>query len=456
MMKKNIAKWTMQICKSVCAVGMFFLLACSNSSELGFVEIAAEPDDSLEIAKKTEALEIVEVSENFWGITEGSEDVIEFAMGLAYQKNDFEYPYVGLPRLVISTENGIGVTSKENYVNAKLQIFENYSVKSGVYDLHIRGRGNTTWKDYPKKPYLIKFDKKTSLFGMRESKKWVLLANYRDRTLMRNALAFKIASETDMEWVSKGFFVELILNGQFLGNYYLCEKVENKEERLNAGADGFLLEMDTHFDEEYKFESPIKKLPINIKSPESPSAEALAYIRDYIDTVESIVYKKRKDLNEEDYLDFESFADYLIVYEIAENTEPTNPKSAYMYKRSGEALKAGPVWDFDYNTFSPHKKGLQCAKSLWYDKLMKNESFVTVLKEKWNKYKDVFAENISFIDSLADYNRLSNERNIKLWPIKIFVGKIGDEEIEYDEAISSMKSIYLNRLAELDSLINKL
>lgn len=427
MMKKNIAKWTKQICKSVCAVGVFLLLACSNSSGPEFAGIAVE-----------------------------SEDTFEFTADLVYQKTEPAYPYVGLPRLVISTENGIDITSKEEYVKASLQVFENDSVKSETYDLQIRGRGNTTWRDYPKKPYLIKFDKKTSLFGMPKSKKWVLLANYRDRTLMRNALALKVASETDMEWASKGFFVELILNGDFLGNYYLCEKVENKKERLNVGTDGFLLEFDSYFDEKYKFKSPIKNLPVNIKSPETPSAEALTYIRNYIDTVESILYQERKDLSEEDYLDFESFADFLIVYEIAQSSEPTNPKSAYMYKRSGEALKAGPVWDFDYNTFTPHKKGLLCAKSLWYDQLMKNKSFVTVLKGKWNKYKDVFAENTGFIDSLADYNRLSNERNIQMWPIKVYAGKIGDEEIGYDEAISSLKNVYLNRLAELDSLINKL
>lgn len=426
-MKKNIAKWTKQICKSVCAVGVFLLLACSNSSGPEFAGIAVE-----------------------------SEDTFEFTADLVYQKTEPAYPYVGLPRLVISTENGIDITSKEEYVKASLQVFENDSVKSETYDLQIRGRGNTTWRDYPKKPYLIKFDKKTSLFGMPKSKKWVLLANYRDRTLMRNALALKVASETDMEWASKGFFVELILNGDFLGNYYLCEKVENKKERLNVGTDGFLLEFDSYFDEKYKFKSPIKNLPVNIKSPETPSAEALTYIRNYIDTVESILYQERKDLSEEDYLDFESFADFLIVYEIAQSSEPTNPKSAYMYKRSGEALKAGPVWDFDYNTFTPHKKGLLCAKSLWYDQLMKNKSFVTVLKGKWNKYKDVFAENTGFIDSLADYNRLSNERNIQMWPIKVYAGKIGDEEIGYDEAISSLKNVYLNRLAELDSLINKL
>lgn len=426
-MKKNIAKWTKQICKSVCAVGVFLLLACSNSSGPEFAGIAVE-----------------------------SEDTFEFTADLVYQKTEPAYPYVGLPRLVISTENGIDITSKEEYVKASLQVFENDSVKSETYDLQIRGRGNTTWRDYPKKPYLIKFDKKTSLFGMPKSKKWVLLANYRDRTLMRNALALKVASETDMEWASKGFFVELILNGDFLGNYYLCEKVENKKERLNVGTDGFLLEFDSYFDEKYKFKSPIKNLPVNIKSPETPSAEALTYIRNYIDTVESILYQERKDLSEEDYLDFDSFADFLIVYEIAQSSEPTNPKSAYMYKRSGEALKAGPVWDFDYNTFTPHKKGLLCAKSLWYDQLMKNKSFVTVLKGKWNKYKDVFAENTGFIDSLADYNRLSNERNIQMWPIKVYAGKIGDEEIGYDEAISSLKNVYLNRLAELDSLINKL
>lgn len=369
--------------------------------------------------------------------------------------DDSTFPYVGLPRIFIATGYAQGVHHKE-YVDAKMQIFGSDSALTEIYDIQIRGRGNSTWAKYPKKPYALKFSQKIPLLGMPKSRKWVLLANYRERTLMRNALALKVASETDLEWTPKGTFVELFMDGDFLGNYYLCEKIDVQKEKLNISKDGYLLEFDSYYDEEYKFRSSLKNLPINIKNPDSPSVESIAYIRDYIDTVESILYGEEKGLDIKNYIDYGSFADYFIVNNVAQSSELTYPKSVYMYKDVKGLLKAGPVWDYDYNTFTPSKSGLLNQKSLWYDKLMQDELFVSMVKEKWNRYKDDFAENISFIDSVADYIYESNERNNQLWPIRIEAGFIGDENYRFDTAVLMLKNIYSRRLAELNSLINGL
>ena len=370
--------------------------------------------------------------------------------------DDSEYPYVGLPRVVIRTEDDKEIKDRENYVNAEFQIFGQDKQKSRVYDMVIRGRGNTTWLRYPKKPYAIKFDKNVSLFGLPSAKKWVLLANYRERTLMRNALAFKVASNTDLEWTPKGVFVELFLHGIFLGNYYLCEKVEVKESRVNIDKNAYLLEFDKNYDEEYKFRTSIKNYPVNIKNPDNPTAASLAYIQDYIDTVESILYGKMNGLDIEEYIDLKSFVDYFIVYNITQNYEINHPKSVFMHKDLNGKLKIGPVWDFDYLTFNPSRLGLCCKESLWYDKLLKNENFISLLKQQWNSYKDAFLKNDVFIDSIADYIHDSNERNYSIWPIGIKRDLIGDEKIGFDDAVEMLKTTYINQISRLDLEINGL
>lgn len=431
-----------------------FLAACSNSECLECVaEQMVAANSQSEMASK-------QVLRPSYAITSCSayedlkEDCLPVEETLLF--NDSLYPYVGLPRIVIRTENNKGVETRKNFVNAKFQIFGQSNPESKVYDMMIRGRGNTTWLFYPKKPYAIKFNEKVSLFGLPKAKKWVLLANYRERTLMRNALALKVASDTDLKWNPKGVFVELFLNEKFLGNYYLCEKIEVKKNRLNIDKESYLLEFDTNYDEEYKFKTKIKKYPVNIKNPENPTDASFEYIRNYIDTVESIIYKGKWDLDIEDYIDFNSFADYFIVYNVSQNYEINHPKSVFMYKEPNKKLKVGPVWDFDYMTFKPTKLGLCCVGSLWYDKLRKNQNFISILKKKWNSYKKEFLKNDVFIDSIADYIRESNERNLSLWPIDIDGDSIGDEELDFDDAIEMLKNAYKDQISELDLEINGL
>lgn len=371
----------------------------------------------------------------------------------SFKPNDKEYPYAGIPRIVIETEYRKAIVDRENEIPAKLQIWGEKEAESEVLDLTIRGRGNSSWW-YLKRPYAIKFENKVSLFGMPEAKKWVLQANYRDRTLMRNALAFEIARQTEIGWTPQGRFVEIFLNKKFIGNYYLCEKIEGQKNRLDLDSNDYLLEFDSYYDSENKFRSSQKSYPVNIKSPKTLSETQFSYIQSYIDSVETILYSEKIDsLNIEKYIDFKSFALYWIVYEIAKNGEANHPKSVYMYKRENNPLKMGPVWDFDFVTFVACD-GFQIKDALWYNPLIKYPKFKEETKSQWAKNKDKFRKLTSFIDSLASYTEASNERNISLWPIVIKNEKYfaGDEEMEFDEAIQTLKKNYTDRLNALDSL----
>lgn len=369
--------------------------------------------------------------------------------------DDMEYPYAGIPRIVIETENHQAIKDRETEIPAKLQIWGENAPESEVMRLTIQGRGNTTWNK-PKKPYAIEFEQKQKFMGMKEAKKWVLLANYLDRTLIRNAVAFEIAKKTNLEWTPSGKFAEVFLNGKFLGNYFICEKIQINENRLNISKDSYLIEFDVHYDEKFKFRTSIKNLPINIKNPDIPSEAQLAYITAYIDTIENILYGDSLSIAIENFLDLPSFADYLIVYELTENSEPLHPKSVFMYKDAG-LLKAGPVWDFDWGTFIERKvNGWEMDNALWYNVLLKNQTFRKNIQDDWTQYKNGLAQIPQFIDSLVDYIKESNDRNIALWPISIQSEDFPDKDWPLDEAVSMMKQVYLLRIAKLDSLFQNL
>ncbi len=141
-----------------------------------------------------------------------------------------------LPVVYIDTVDSAPIVSKETYIDANLKIQGNETYNSSTTKLYnglteIRGRGNSTWGQ-PKKPYRLKLDKKTDLFGMGKSKHWVLLANYMDESLQRNTLAYNLSGAMGMEQMST-VYVDVILNGEFVGNYQLCENVRVDSNRVD-------------------------------------------------------------------------------------------------------------------------------------------------------------------------------------------------------------------------------
>ena len=128
----------------------------------------------------------------------------------------------GLPILYVDTQYGAAITSKETYVKASLTLEED-GLPSDTLSCSIRGRGNTTWY-WSKKPYLIKMDAKASFFGFPAHKRWILLANFMDKTLMRNLIAMRVSSMTSLDWTPRCHSVELVLNGKHQGTYVLIGK----------------------------------------------------------------------------------------------------------------------------------------------------------------------------------------------------------------------------------------
>ncbi len=378
--------------------------------------------------------------------------------------------YTELPVVVIRTENEKEILDKENWINGKMTIdgidkFDNYSG-----DISIRGRGNSTWT-YPKKPYAIKLDKKESILGMPKHKRWVLLANYIDRTLIRNHIAFEVSKRTGLEWTPSGQFVEVVLNDVHLGNYYLCEHIKIDKNRVDITemnssdldeesiTGGYLLEMDTYYDEVNKFKSATFDLPVMIKDPDEEllTMEQFDYIRNFIDSTEILLTEEdfAKTRRYTSHIADTTFADWWIVMELTYNHEAKHPRSSYFYKDRSDVLKAGPVWDFDWGTF--RRMSDFCAKdAIWYPQLFKDSEFVKIVKARWELFKPAFEEIALLIEEEGNSLSISAELNDAIWDISNIADVNEDATLSYKDAFKKMKNNYLYRLEWLDENIRGL
>ncbi|MBR6364725.1 MAG: CotH kinase family protein [Lachnospiraceae bacterium] len=260
----------------------------------------------------------------------------------------------GLPILSIQTENNREIASKDVYINATMNLTpdEDSTVDIAAYagDIQIKGRGNSTWMA-AKKPYKIKLSKKTDLLNSGKNKHYVLLANYYDSTLMRNDIAFSTAKAMGFPAMD-GVHVSLYLNGEYQGDYMLCEHLRVDPARLDihdweddaadladtlceahselkdasdqlegaltkdlswmssktvsfngqeydvsdfvdalpARNGGFLLELDDTYDEVSKFKTKLGQ-PIMVSGPEyaKTDSELWTYIQTYVQAVEDAI-----------------------------------------------------------------------------------------------------------------------------------------------------------------------
>jgi spore coat protein CotH len=146
--------------------------------------------------------------------------------------------------------------------------------------------------------------------------------------------------------------VELILNGVYEGSYVLTEQVQVGKGRVDIDEDaGFLVELDSYYDEDPKFTSTSSKLPVMIKSPEDLEDPAgYDFVKDSVNQLDNLLFAE--DFPENGYrdlIDMDTFVKFLIINEVVGNSELSYPKSAYMYKDNDKDGKIclGPLWDFD-------------------------------------------------------------------------------------------------------------
>lgn len=394
-----------------------------------------------------------------------------FSKPLAYRVEDGQGGYSdyivtivhsGLPVLFIETPGHATIPDKHSdwLADTKMTLYNpdwtiDYEGTTGI-----RGRGNSTW-GYPKKPYALKLDSKAEILGMPKHKRWVLLANWLDRTLLRNATAFKIATMTGLAYTPRGQFVDVYLNGKHNGCYLLCEHIKVDENRVNIDEleddktdSGYIMELDSYFDEVHKFRSEHFNMPYMFKDPDEVNQAQFAFIQDYVNNMEASLKDDARFAAREyaEYIDVDSFIDYWFVQELTGNEEAKHPKSTYMHKDAGGRLTMGPVWDFDWETFTPIN-AFRDIRHLYYGRLFEDPVFKARAKERWNMLKDEFRKIPEFIDSEAERIRSSESMNHILWPVTSNVNK--DISLSFDAAVVKMKNSYTDKLNWMDQTISQ-
>lgn len=362
--------------------------------------------------------------------------------------------FTGLPVVLIDTEGDRPIVNKEDWVPATFRLQGNGRFPDQELTMGIRGRGNSTW-GYPKKPYALKLDSKESVMGMPKHKRWVLLANWMDRTLLRNRAAFYLARQTSLDWTPRNEFVEVFLNGKHLGNYLLTEQIRVDANRVNVHEEtGYLFELDTYFDEPNKFKTRLLQLPVMLKNPDEEiiTKEQITYAETVFNQLEELLWQNDYP-KYWDRMDMNSFVDWWLVHEVTGNAEPNHPKSSYMHMDVGGKLIAGPVWDFDWGTFRD-KGGPVLRNAIWYGYFFKNHAFCALVKSRWAELKPKFETLPDFLRAEAAYLEASDVHNARMWPITSDVNQ--DTKLSFPEAVDRMISRFTDKMAAMDKAIGAL
>ena len=347
----------------------------------------------------------------------------------------------GWPALYISTNN-VPIVSKESYVVGTLKVTQ--GLEADVLfegTLNIRGRGNSTW-GMPKKPYRIKLEEKLAFLNLKSGKNFTLLANYADKTLMRNQLAFQLSRLFGMNYTPSCQFAEVILNGEYIGNYLITDQIRVGKDNVNVeeqddGATtlpeisgGYLVEEDGFAESEaVHFYTP-RNMPFSVKYPDSHdiTGEQINYITNHIGKFEAALFSENfidPDQGYRRYFDVDSYVDYYIINEVMGN--PDMFWSTYYYKkRNDDHLYAGPVWDFDIAGNNDLRLGDAVNKlmatsahdpKMWINRLMQDVEFRRRIRSRWNEKKHVIDDMPSLVDMYQTSLYRSQEKNFIRWDI---------------------------------------
>lgn len=315
--------------------------------------------------------------------------------------------------MFITTESGNldAVNASKSNTDSGEMVYVDKKGKAEQVGLEqIKGRGNSSWKAaqqlFYKYPYNIKLDSKVKLFGMEKSKKWCLLANDFDQSLLRNKFVFDLAEDAGLAYTPEREYADVYQNGRYIGNYLVTSKVEIDSKRVDiydlegetedinsedledysrggsvtsasAGtykyynipnnpediSGGYLLEFE--LDERYPDEASgfvsNRRQQVVVKTPEYASKEQVEYIRDYFQQMEDAVYSSdgynAEGVYYTEYIDITSAAMMYIIEELTMEND-ANATSFYCYKDTNDVLHFGPVWDFDWSIGGYNKKEL--------------------------------------------------------------------------------------------------
>ena len=404
-------------------------------------------------------------------------------------KEEPEVPAVTFPakyrvaQMTITTDGGAAVDSKAktDYRDCTIKIESDTAVWNYEGRGRIRGRGNSTWLWYPKKPYRIKLDEKASILGLAEEKDWVLLANYRDPTHLMNTFVFAMGEGLGLPYTNHTRYVEVTLNGDYIGLYQLTEQVEQGKSRVNVNSKkGWLLSLDVDDgpaespDAGDNFWSQVYRMSVCVKSPE---AEDYATPETLVDDAKEALSDLERIIQNHDYealskvCDIPVMIDYLMIQEFIYNVEISAPRSIYIHKDKDADSKwtFGPLWDFDagydfdwgemttgHKFFSDYREtvlGTDPARHIsdytytpsFFTDMWKSKEFVSEVKNRWKALRPrISAEFWPEAKRYADAAAEAMERDAKRWPI----------DKQYKTEINRLEKWLNSRAVFMDNIVS--
>jgi hypothetical protein len=417
-----------------------------------------------------------------------------------------------LPLVVINT-NGQTIAD-EPKITAELKIIHNGpsdlnhpsdagNIYEGLCGIEYRGAYS---QSLPQKPYGFEtrdvqgINRNVSLLGMPAENDWILLANYNDKTFMRNTLAFHLFS-TMGHYAPRTSICEVIVNDRYDGIYILTEKIKQDKNRVdiatldeddNAGdslTGGYIFKTD-YYDESNSwisnFSPPDRPdgrihFVYSYPGPEVISTYQKDYLQHFVDTYETVLYSSDFDDLQQGYRAFinvRSFIDYFIIGELSRNVDAYK-KSAFFYKdkdSKGGLLNRGPVWDFDWAwknmndncdifaatdgsgwAYEVNGCNNRPVAPAWIVRLMEDKSFQDELYTRYtNLRKTVLSDSYinNYIDSIYNLVYEAQDRHYDRWPIlgtNVGTPEVDEQPDTYDGEIVKFRNWVDTRLYWLDA-----
>ena len=352
---------------------------------------------------------------------------------LLVSKAKAEYARADVPTVHIYADREIG---REEYIEAKIFIIDSINGTDGDTEetVTIRIRGNST-AVADKKPYNIKFTDKTSVLGMKEGRKWCLIANHYDKTLMRNKLAFDFSGAIGDIVSIQSRYCDVYINNKLQGNYLICQPVSDGTLELDTKNGDFIVERIVVLEGENDFflrdgAGFVFDTPERNEMTRGEQRQITEFMKQVDDAIASKNENKIKNL-----IDVDSFVSAYVIHELLKDCDMVTG-STYFYRKDG-ILYAGPIWDMDLSTGNVSHYYFQdkyhiynnadgygdksgdsasgiWAQQEWFNTLMKCPFFKDAVKEKYSSVlKDI--ENLysegGYIDSLCKDYKASFARN---------------------------------------------
>ena len=387
--------------------------------------------------------------------------------------------HTGLPIVYLNTFNQ-EVLSKENYILGEISVYGGLDYMDiEKTSIQIRGRGNSTWMGggVQKKPYQIKFSDKQEVLGMPDDRRWILLAEHYDRSMIRNKLTFEIGQVSNFEYSPQGKYVEVFVNNKPQGTYVIAQKVEESKNRLDLGDNGYLIEMDQRYrvyEDDVYFEPPIFRQRaekfswldtiFNIKEPANIeyNSESYSLIENFVNEFESVLFGnnfKDPENGYRSYIDIDSFIDWYLINEIGKSVDAYGYASVFFSYVPGEKIKMGPIWDFDLSygnaDYSPQAfepTGNWINEHPWFERLLEDNYFRNKVIERYGFFYNKRDEFLDYVDKFQSQIYQSQKLNYELyqnlgegiWNNNSAIFQTYEEDVEYLRSWLDERLIWMN------------